>query len=672
VLPPVQPPSIIDLTSAPTPPPPSMPMQQQQVPAHGNLPPDLPLKTPVCIGQLQVTALVLYPISYLSPSDHGGPDAEWATVRTQYAHDSKKPLPSQETIHIRSPNWRNHLGENIVGENFGVVEQKVATALGPMLGKGLIRVEARVRRGRPNVSVVIVRNLCPLTHQLAQLPILPLILLVYTPKGNIQVVGNFLREQGLLLDHPELPADIQRVSQCFYYNPHNPPPGGHARAKEAANGGGSANGGRLGYSGVGVSQQSRWSAPAVSGKSVEVQRNQADELFKHLQTGEELAETEAPPEVKTQLYPHQKKAVTFLLERERERMRQGGVPSSLWQAKPDPFSQRMTWQHMVTSKEVHAEPAESKGAILADDMGLGKTITTVALIASTLHSAYAFAAQPVPQPPPPPPRPHDTGLTAAHFAGAVWGMPDVLGGGASSMSAKELAKANREADRLESEYARACRLKVKSRGTLIVCPLSTISNWEDQFREHWNGTVTVVGGNGISSTVAAAVTASPAGPSVQRTNSSALCSMGPLTQSLLATEGGQSPEQCVGSSAPATGAQNGNGVHQASRPCRVYVYHGNARRPDPAFLADFDAVITTYATLATEFSKQSKSVNSGDGDDDESCASDLIEVDELGNQLTRPASAKKGVKRKKCTGGQEVPSPLQSVCWFRIVLDEAQ
>jgi SWI/SNF-related matrix-associated actin-dependent regulator of chromatin subfamily A3 len=150
------PPTVIDLTSAPTPPPPPPMQVPAQMPAHGNLPPDLPLKTPVCIGQLQVTALVLYPISYLSPSDHGGPDAEWATVRTQYAHDPKKPPASQETIHIKSPNWRNHLGENIAGENFGVVEQKVATALGPMLGKGLIRVEARVRRGRPNVGVVII------------------------------------------------------------------------------------------------------------------------------------------------------------------------------------------------------------------------------------------------------------------------------------------------------------------------------------------------------------------------------------------------------------------------------------------------------------------------------------------------------------------------------------
>ncbi len=64
-------------------------------------------------------------------------------------------------------------------------------------------------------------------------------------------------------------------------------------------------------------------------------------------------------------------------------------------------------------------------------------------------------------------------------------------------------------------------------------------------------------------------------------------------------------------------------------PFRIYVYHGNARRPDPAFLADFDAVITTYATLASEYSKQMRSMpnseeqpseydgNSGDAEDSE-------------------------------------------------------
>ena len=36
----------------------------------------------------------------------------------------------------------------------------------------------------------------------------------------------------------------------------------------------------------------RWTAPAIAGKSVEVQRSQMDDLFKSLRSGDELTETE--------------------------------------------------------------------------------------------------------------------------------------------------------------------------------------------------------------------------------------------------------------------------------------------------------------------------------------------------------------------------------------------
>lgn len=618
------------------------------------LPADLPQKTPVCIGQLTVTALVLYPIPYLRTHEPGmglvnSDVTEWAPVRTQYEQVPSKPLGAQETIHIKSPNMKGPAGDIIQGETFGVVEQKVANSLGPMLGKGLIRIDAQVRRGMPN------------------LPILPLVMLVYTPKGNIPVVGNFLRDQGLLLDHPTAPFDTHRLAQCYYCNPHDPPAGGHAQAL------GAAAQSRLAYAGPGVGN--RWNHGAVvQGKSVEVQRNQADELFKNLETGEELAETEPAPEVGTKLYPHQKKALTFLLERERERLCANGSYPSLWNQKHNLFSGRLSWQHTVTSKEVFEEPREAKGAILADDMGLGKTITCVSLIAATLDAARAFAAEPLPPPPLPPPRPAESTLNAAHFTGAVWGMPDLASGGTSSKSAKAQAKAEREADKQEAEYTRACRVKVRSRATLIICPLSTISNWEDQFREHWKGPVTVVGGGGVSC-AAAIASAGASTPTAHHT--SGLCSMGPLAQSLLATEGKVEKVESARQS-PIAGASRGSSLqadgNSTVRPLRVYVYHGNARRPDPAFLSDFDAVITTYSTLATEYSKQSKSLVQSETDDDESSPGEnMVEVDENGNQVIKIPQGKKGKKRKTMcsTSAMELSSPLQSVSWFRVVLDEA-
>ena len=115
--------------------------------------PDLPPKTPVCIGQLPATALVLYPINYLNPGGEPpiGSEKEWAPVRLNYEYNPSK-TSGQDTIHIRTPTSRGSLGESLGGETFGVVEQKVASTVGPMLGKGLIRLEAKVRKGMPNVS----------------------------------------------------------------------------------------------------------------------------------------------------------------------------------------------------------------------------------------------------------------------------------------------------------------------------------------------------------------------------------------------------------------------------------------------------------------------------------------------------------------------------------------
>ncbi|KAJ7786133.1 SNF2 family DNA-dependent ATPase [Mycena metata] len=591
-------PRVIDLTGSPSPPPNS---SQHFAATPLTLAADLPPKTPVCIGQLGVTALVLYPVPYLLPTTTMS--EEWAAVRLQYEHNPNKP-GGAETIHIKAPQGRAPTGEQFLGEAFGVVEQKVATALGPMLGKGLIRLDAKVKKGQPN------------------LPILPLQMLVYTPKGNIPVVGNYLHQCGLLLDHPTPPYEMYRlVSQNqHYYNPHNPPPGGHRaqnRLYPQAN------------------NTNRWTTPQVSSKNVEVQRSQVDELFKSFKGGDELEETEPSSDVATKLYPHQKKALTFLLEREREKPGSDGKFSSLWQMRTNNMSHRPCWFHTITTKEVFQEPKETKGSILADDMGLGKTITCVSLIAATLGSAREFAYGPSDAPSPA----DSDGPSASHFAGSVWGMPDE-----GSMSIKAKAKAARAQDKLDAEHARASRIKTKSRASLIICPLSTVSNWEDQFREHWRGEVVVVGG---------------AGGCVPVTPSQAMAQA--LAQPSMFVEDGKPSRVREGS------------------PLRVYIYHGNARKPDPAYLADFDAVITTYATLASEFSKQNKSIASveaeDDDDDDGSSDGGGVEIDERGNQVLKLPKAKKGgLKRKKSgfvSGGMEVVSALQSIHWFRVVLDEA-
>lgn len=158
--------NVIDLTSSPSPSPtptplppltplPPPPPSQQFPPAqHITFESALP-KTPICIGRLDVTALIVYPSTYLdiSPSEPSGSEPVWGLVRLQYERTLHHP-GNEDTISIRTPNKRSPHGEIHQGENFAVVEQRVASVLGPMLGQGLIRVDSRIRRGNRHVRVL--------------------------------------------------------------------------------------------------------------------------------------------------------------------------------------------------------------------------------------------------------------------------------------------------------------------------------------------------------------------------------------------------------------------------------------------------------------------------------------------------------------------------------------
>jgi SWI/SNF-related matrix-associated actin-dependent regulator of chromatin subfamily A3 len=84
--------------------------------------------------------------------------------------------------------------------------------------------------------------------------------------------------------------------------------------------------------------------------------------------------------IATPLYPHQRKALSFLLEREQElAVTAQGKSASLWHCNGS------GWKNSVTQEIVYTKPDECKGALLADDMGLGKT-----LVGIDLSSVYSY------------------------------------------------------------------------------------------------------------------------------------------------------------------------------------------------------------------------------------------------------------------------------------------
>src|SRR6202012_2465337 len=99
----------------------------------------------------------------------------------------------------------------------------------------------------------------------------------------------------------------------------------------------------------------------------------------------------------------------------------------------------VVYNEVITGISVRDEPAQVLGGLLADVMGLGKTLEALSLIASTLDDAKKFGDE----------------------------------------------KVNREnQDDMENV------ILSNTKATLIVCPTSTVKNWEDQIAAHVNtGTI---------------------------------------------------------------------------------------------------------------------------------------------------------------------------------------
>ena len=156
----------------------------------------------------------------------------------------------------------------------------------------------------------------------------------------------------------------------------------------------------------------------------------ATDMFDSLsRKAENLPEMDADTNlILTPLMSHQKQALHFLMEHERyeQDTTEDGSDFSLWKSRVS--NKGTIWYNIITNHELAHQPEPVRGGILADMMGLGKTLSILALVTSTLDDARDFGRQ----------------------------EPSI---------------------RLES-------VQRNVKATLIICPKSVMSNWDEQVKLH--------------------------------------------------------------------------------------------------------------------------------------------------------------------------------------------
>ncbi|KAJ5582928.1 SNF2-related protein [Penicillium sp. DV-2018c] len=166
-------------------------------------------------------------------------------------------------------------------------------------------------------------------------------------------------------------------------------------------------------------------------RTAEETNDAVKKMFDQL-TAADIPMMEPSDHITTPLLPHQKQALWFMTEKEKPRKfgRREADNNSLWRMVPAPNG-RIKYREIISGMTLDEKPEEALGGLLADMMGLGKTLSILSLVTASLPLADQWSEK----------TPDDA---------LVRQVPGIR----------------------------------NTRTTLLVVPLSAVSNWVSQIKDH--------------------------------------------------------------------------------------------------------------------------------------------------------------------------------------------
>ncbi|KAH8912582.1 hypothetical protein BR93DRAFT_942437 [Coniochaeta sp. PMI_546] len=308
-------------------------------------------------------------------------------------------------------------------EVFGFVDVRTSNGLAALLDSPLqIRTDCRIppRRKQPDEAIGQ-----PISRQYK------FELMVYSPRKWARQIGKHLASRGLKLVSP---TRVFPGTQVF--NPHSKEAILQQTPRPAIQPEGSYH----------------HSVPVV--RTAEEIRTEVMGVFDSLTKSDDLPQSEPADCVQTPLLKHQKQALWFMLHREQgDDSPVGGsqdIINSSWQRKRGVNGQDL-YYNVITGQTQREAPPPTRGGILADMMGLGKTLSILSLVTSTRDIAAEFETLPPVQP---------------------------------ETQEKKQSNHHRSFELPKAQQHPLTRLSHNGKGTLLICPLSTIANWEEQMKQH--------------------------------------------------------------------------------------------------------------------------------------------------------------------------------------------